>query len=61
MVISPIVSSFNAGDDGALSQEIDRDIRKQLDNEIYEQYIEYSNENNTEVIHINEILNMPEI
>lgn len=36
-------------------QEIDRDIRKQLDNEIYEQYIEYSNENNTEVIHINEI------
>ena len=40
---------------GRFSQEIDRDIRKQLDNEIYEQYIEYSNENNTEVIHINEI------
>lgn len=56
MVISPIVSSFNAGATmGRFSQEIDRDIRKQLDNEIYEQYIEYSNENNTEVIHINEI------
>lgn len=56
LVISPIVSSFNAGATmGRFSQEIDRDIRKQLDNEIYEQYIEYSNENNTEVIHINEI------
>ena len=55
-MISPIVSSFNAGATmGRFSQEIDRDIRKQLDNEIYEQYIEYSNENNTEVIHINEI------
>lgn len=56
LVISPIVSSFIAGATmGRFSQEIDRDIRKQLDNEIYEQYIEYSNENNTEVIHINEI------
>lgn len=56
LVISPIVSSFNAGATmGRFSQEIDRDLRSQLDNEIYEQYLQYSNKNDTEVIHINEI------
>ncbi|OHO72012.1 enterotoxin [Staphylococcus sp. HMSC036D05] len=56
LVISPIVSSYNAGATmGRFSQEFEKDLRSQLDEEINEQYIEYSKENNTEVIHINEI------
>ena len=35
--------------------EIKKDLRNQLNNEIYEQYNEYSKENDTEIIHINEM------
>jgi|GEM_PF-1407711 len=56
LVISPIVSSYNAGATiGRFSKEFKKDLRNQLNNEIYEQYNEYSKENDTEIIHINEM------